>query len=56
MDVEQVVGKFGKQLSFLEGVAGLVSLLMLAEEVVNRGSVVLLIDNIEVVWLQSTNQ
>ena len=45
-----VVVQFGKQLSFLEGVAGLVGLLMLVEEVVDRGSMVLLIDNIEVVW------
>ena len=42
--------KFGKHLSFLEGVAGLVGLNMLAEEVVERGLVVLFIDNIGVVW------
>ena len=45
-----MVKKFRNQLSFLEGVAGLVGLLMLVEEVVDRGSMVLLIDNIEVVW------
>ena len=54
MPLEQVArtgdGKVWQAVSFLEGVAGLVGLLMLAEEVVDRGSVVLLIDNIGWVW------